>query len=56
MPGGSETTEKPVGTMFIHTIIKGKSMPLREVFKGSAEEVVLQTIDRIAQLLIDELS
>lgn len=56
MPGGSETPEKPVGTMFIHAIIKGKSIPIREVFEGSAEEIVLQTIDRIAQLLIDELS
>ena len=56
MPGGSETLEKPVGTMFIHVIIKGKSIPVREAYKGSAEEIVLQTIDRIAQLLIDELS
>ena len=56
MPGGSETPEKPVGTMFIHTLIKGRPIPLREVFKGSPEEIVLQTVDRIAQLLIDELS
>jgi nicotinamide-nucleotide amidase len=54
MPGGSETKEKPVGTMFIHAIIKGKHIALREVFKGSAEEIVLQTIDRVAQLIIDE--
>jgi nicotinamide-nucleotide amidase len=54
MPGGSETKEKPVGTMFIHAIIKGKHIGVREVFKGSAEEIVLQTIDRVAQLIIDE--
>ncbi len=56
MPGGSETPEKPVGTMFIHAIIKGKSIPVREVYEGSPEEVVLQTIDRVAQVIIDELS
>lgn len=55
MPGGSETPEKPVGTMFIHALIKGKAIPIREVFKGNAEEIVLQTIDRVAQLIIDEL-
>ena len=55
MPGGSETPEKPVGSMFIHAIIKGQSIPVREVFKGSAEEIVMQTIDRVAQLIIDEL-
>jgi nicotinamide-nucleotide amidase len=55
MPGGSETPEKPVGTMFIHALIKGKAIPIREVFKGSAEEIVLQTIDRVARLIIDEL-
>lgn len=54
-PGGSETPEKPVGTMFIHALIKGKSIPIREVFKGSAEEVVMKTIDRVAQLIIEEL-
>jgi nicotinamide-nucleotide amidase len=56
MPGGSETEEKPVGTMFIHSLIKGKPVAVREVFKGSPEEIVLQTIDRFAQLIIDELS
>ena len=55
MPGGSETPEKPVGTMFIHAIIKGNSIPIREVYKGNAEEIVLQTIDRVAQLIINEL-
>lgn len=55
MPGGSETPEKPVGTMFIHAIIKGKAIPVREVYKGSPEEIVLQTIDSVAQVIIDEL-
>ena len=56
MPGGSETAEKPVGTMFIHVLIKSRQIRIRKVFKGSPEQIVLQTVDRIAQLLIDELS
>jgi nicotinamide-nucleotide amidase len=55
MPGGSETPEKPVGTMFIHAIIKGKPFAIREVYKGDPEQIVLFTVDRVAQLLIDEL-
>jgi nicotinamide-nucleotide amidase len=55
MPGGSETEEKPVGTMFIHALIKGKAITAREVYQGSAEEVILQAIDRVAQLIIDEV-
>jgi nicotinamide-nucleotide amidase len=55
MPGGSETPEKPVGTMFIHAIIKGRGIAAREVYKGDPEQIVLQTVDRVAQLIIDEL-
>jgi nicotinamide-nucleotide amidase len=56
MPGGSETKEKPVGTMFIHLIISGKPIASREIFKGSAEEIVLLTVDRVAQLIINEFA
>jgi nicotinamide-nucleotide amidase len=56
MPGGSENAQKPVGTMFIHALINGKQVPVREVFSGSPEEIVMQTVDRSARLLIDELS
>ncbi|MCE6987815.1 CinA family protein [Dyadobacter sp. CY323] len=54
-PGGSETEEKPVGTIFIHAFLKGKSVPVREVFTGSAEEIVLKSVDRAAQLILDEI-
>jgi nicotinamide-nucleotide amidase len=54
-PGGSETTEKPVGTMFIHAVINSRDYPVREVFTGSAEEIVNATIERVARLLIDGL-
>jgi nicotinamide-nucleotide amidase len=55
MPGGSESPQKPVGTMFIHAIINQRPVAAKEIFKGSPEEIVLQTVDRVAQLLIDEL-
>lgn len=54
MPGGSESSDKPVGTMFIHAIIDQKPVAVKEKFEGSPEEIVLQTVDRVAQMLIDE--
>lgn len=56
-PGGSETPEKPVGTMFIHIVLPyNRYCVHREVFDGSPEEVIKQTIDRTATLLIELLS
>lgn len=54
-PGGSETPEKPVGTMFVHLCTRGKSVAIRDVFSGTPEEVVLQCIDRIAGLILAEI-
>jgi nicotinamide-nucleotide amidase len=54
-PGGSETEEKPVGTMFVHLCTRNKSVALRQVFAGSPEEIVMQCIDRIAQLILEEI-
>ena len=53
--GGSETPEKPVGTMFIHIIIKNKESSHREVFKGDPESVVMQTVERTAALILKEI-
>ncbi len=53
--GGSETEEKPVGTMFVSALIKGELVSERYVFKGSCEEVIHQTISAIADLLISHL-
>ncbi|MBV8390726.1 MAG: CinA family protein [Mucilaginibacter sp.] len=55
MPGGSESPDKPVGTMFIHAIVSQKPIAVKEIFKGPPEDIVLQTVDRVALLLIDEL-
>jgi nicotinamide-nucleotide amidase len=55
-PGGSETEDKPVGTMFISALIKGEMVNLRKVFKGSCEEIIQQTVDAVAALLIEQVA
>ena len=37
--GGSETSEKPVGSTFLAILYDGKAEEFREVFKGSAEAI-----------------
>jgi nicotinamide-nucleotide amidase len=54
-PGGSETPEKPVGTMFVFVLIRGREACFRKVFQGSCEDVIHQTIEAAAELLIGEL-
>jgi nicotinamide-nucleotide amidase len=54
-PGGSETPEKPVGTIFIHAFFKGKSIGIRETFDDGPEEIVLKSIDRVAELILNEI-
>lgn len=54
-PGGSETVEKPVGTIFIYIITPDKKINHREVFNGSPEEIILQAIDKTAELMIENL-
>jgi nicotinamide-nucleotide amidase len=55
-PGGSETEEKPVGTFFLYVLTPSKKINHREVFKGSPEEIVLQAIDRTAELIIKSIT
>lgn len=50
--GGSESPEKPVGTMFICGLKNGE--PLfreRVVFNGNHQEIVMQTVGKVAQLI-----
>lgn len=54
-PGGSETKEKPVGTMFVHILFPDHYLAHREVFGGTPEQVVMQTVERTAQLLLSNL-
>jgi nicotinamide-nucleotide amidase len=55
-PGGSETPEKPVGTMFVHLLFRDDSIPVRKTFKGTPEDIVLQTIDQVAQLILEKVN
>lgn len=50
--GGSETPEKPVGTMFINIIHPNGYIAHREAYKGSPEEIILLTIDTAAMLIV----
>ncbi|MDR7208735.1 CinA family protein [Flavobacterium piscis] len=55
-PGGSETDDKPVGTIFLYIITPGKKINHEEVFKGSSEEIILQAIDKTAELIIENIA
>ncbi|WP_426485248.1 CinA family protein [Flavobacterium sp. 2] len=54
-PGGSETKEKPVGTIFFHIITPSDQIKHREIFKGSPEEIVLQAVDKVSELILINL-
>jgi len=54
-PGGSETHEKPVGTVFVHAFFKGESIGIRETFDGGPEEIVMKSIDRVAELILNQI-
>jgi len=53
-PGGSETPEKPVGTIFIHFIFPNDELARRFEFKGSPEAILEQALDQICQVIIDK--
>ena len=54
-PGGSETEEKPVGTMFIHGYFKDQPWKLELFFEDEPEQVILQTIDAVADYILHQL-
>lgn len=50
--GGSETLEKPVGTMFLYGIRNHElAFSERKVFQGNPEEIVCQTVEFLAARL-----
>jgi nicotinamide-nucleotide amidase len=53
--GGSETPQKPVGTMFINGFIKDH--PFSDVYKldGNPPEIILQVVDKAAELVLQKL-
>jgi nicotinamide-nucleotide amidase len=54
-PGGSETEEKPVGTMFVHGFFKDQPWKLELFFDDEPEQVILRTIDAIADYILHQL-
>ena len=54
-PGGSETPEKPVGTMFVNGYVKGEKFQQRFQFKGEPDEIIAQTIEETAKFLLGKL-
>jgi nicotinamide-nucleotide amidase len=54
--GGSESSEKPVGTIFLYIITPVGNIKHREVFSGSPEEIVLLAADRAAALIYEKIS
>lgn len=51
-PGGSETKEKPVGTIFFYIITPSSKIIHREVFSGNQEEITLKAINKTAELIL----
>lgn len=49
--GGSETPEKPVGTMFVSMLYDGKAEEFREVFDGNSESRRKELTDYVFQKL-----
>ena len=54
-PGGSETPEKPVGTIFIYVILPFKHFDRRFEFEGSPENIVDQAINATASVILEEI-
>ncbi|PIF34458.1 competence/damage-inducible protein cinA [Flavobacterium sp. 9] len=54
--GGSETPQKPVGTIFLHIITPLGSIIHREIFSGSAEQIIQQAAEKTAELILNKIS
>lgn len=55
-PGGSETPDKPVGTIFLCGIQGQKIIFIEKLnFQGSPEIIVLQTVNQVAKRVYDYL-
>ena len=55
-PGGSETEEKPVGTIFIHMIFPNKSLSIHKIFDGSPTDIMMSAIDEVARTITAEIN
>lgn len=53
--GGSESAEKPVGTMFYSIVLGKKVMNCRELFTGTPDAIISQTIEQIGKTITKAL-
>jgi len=51
-PGGSESPEKPVGTIFIHILFPGDERAERFEFKGAPNEILAEALSNICRIII----
>jgi len=54
-PGGSETKQKPVGTVFISLYLKGKLFRKKKKFNGSPLEIKKKACDELFTFTLDVL-
>lgn len=54
--GRSDSEEKPIGTMFVHGFVGERQWKSKLFFEGSPDEIIAQTIETIASILLDEIS
>lgn len=55
-PGGSETAQKPVGTIFLSIITPVGTIDHTEVFSGSPEHILQQAADKTAALILAKIN
>jgi nicotinamide-nucleotide amidase len=53
-PGGSETPEKPVGTIFLHFIFPGDETAKRFEFKGNPEQILAGALIAVCDAIINK--
>lgn len=53
--GGSESPEKPVGTMFYSIAFENKVTNCKEVFTGTSDAIISQTIEQIGRTITKAL-
>lgn len=54
-PGGSESEEKPVGTIFVHIVFQNNEIAKQFYFDGSPEDIINQAIDSVSELILKEI-